>query len=704
MKISIDFETRGRVNLKDTGVHRYAEDKDTNVICMAWAVDDEPVKLWLPPWLKPWFKENHGLLVNQAEVAVGSGDALADNVAMPFNLLLLNAADPYKEFFGGKYGGLPEPFGDADEMHAWNVAFERGLWAGPLERYGLPECPPIEMWQDPMVRAAQAGLPQALGLCATALGLSEDKKKHQRGRYLIQRLSKPKRNGEWDTRPELMAEFFGYCTQDVETERTIAAGLPPMPYREKLIWCLTNKINEEGVPVDVHAARGAVKYVDKATIKLNAQASKIAGGYFDTLTQRDKVLSWVWSRGVTEMGNLQKATVDSALALGELPEDVHQVLSIRGAVSLASVKKFTAILTRLCQDRRVRDTLRYYGAATGRWSSVGLQVQNLKRPSITSDRVAELLYWLATKNTMPGYSYERGMDLLSECIRGAIQAEKDHVLVASDYSQIELRVLLWLAEDEENLQEIRDGLDPYKVMAALVFKNTYDNVTKDERQAGKAAVLGCGYQLGARTFREYAAGYGVFFSEVEAEAVVASYRSKYFKVKSFWYELQQAVVAAIKNPGLVFRCRRVQVRVYKSKKWLEIILPSARPIRYFRPRIVMAPKPWAPKDPEWIEQIQYEGTDTKTRRWGKTSTYGGKLVENITQGFSRDIMAAGMLRADKAGLNPIMTVHDEVVAHVHKEAFTDPLEVLNECLLKVPTWARGVPLNVEGWVAERYKK
>lgn len=136
-----------------------------------------------------------------------------------------------------------------------------------------------------------------------------------------------------------------------------------------------------------------------------------------------------------------------------------------------------------------------------------------------------------------------------------------------------------------------------------------------------------------------------------------------------------------------------------NKKFLMLLLPSGRPLRYFRPTVSLVDKPWG-----LVDEICFEGTDTHSRKWGRTTTYGGKLVENVTQGFARDVMAGGLLRASQAGLNPFMMVHDELVCHVLVDQFDDPLAVLNEAMLKVPSWARGLPLDVEGWVGERYQK
>ncbi|MBV1928578.1 MAG: hypothetical protein KUG81_03595 [Gammaproteobacteria bacterium] len=595
----------------------------------------------------------------------------------------------------------PTVFDQADEFHAWGAQFERTIWHMVCTRlYGWPDAPAPREWVCTMGRAALAGLPQALGLCGPAMGLPAELTKDKRGRYLIQRLCKPQKDGTFCNDADLLEELYAYCDQDVRAEIAISRGLPEMPRTERRVWALTETMNEHGVPVDVLAAAGAVAYVGRAVKALNKQAALVSGGAFQTTGQLVKVREWCEAQGV-DMPNLQKATVDKALA-GDLPDDVRTVLTAKAAAGLASVKKFKAVATRVCSDGTVKDSQRYHGAATGRFSSVGLQAHNLKRPSIGPDRVAALLGSLATHQTMHGLSYRDGLARLSATVRGVLCAKPRHQFVCSDYSQIELRVLLWLAQDETHLAEIRTGIDPYKSMAADIFGVQYDRVTGDQRQTGKVAVLGCGYQLGAKTFAAYAANFGLDLAAPQCELIVGAYRGKYAVVQKFWYDLQDACIDAISNPGNLVWCRRVAVRTVMKNRFLEILLPSGRRLRYFQPRVAMVQKPWGP-----ATEIQFQGTDTYTRKWGDTSTYGGKLVENVTQGMAADIMKAGMLRSADRGLNPVMTVHDEVVCYVPTtgpDSFTDPLAELNECLLHKPHTLAGLPLEAEGWVGVRYRK
>jgi len=646
-RVCFDFETRSTANLPKVGPRRYAEDGE--VICMAYAVDAEVPELWVP-------------------------------------------GDPF-----------PDVMAEATTLQAWNAGFERAVWEHACVRlYGWPECPPPLVFIDTQARAALAGLPLALGMCAQALGLDAEHQKDARGKYLINKLCKPGKDGRYNNDPKLLVEMYDYCVQDVVVERAISDGLPPLPYREHRIWSLTENMNNAGVPIDRAAAVGAVKYADRAAGQLNKRVEHLTGGDVERVSQVARLRGWLGKQGL-HLDDLKAGTIDALLSSsGLLTSDVRDVLQVRRSAGLASVKKFHAANARVCEDGRVKDTHRYHGAATGRWSGVGLQIQNLKRPGITPGEAEAILDRLATSGHLPGRKFEVGLACLSDCVRGLIKAEPGHALVASDYSQIELRVLLWLAGDEDNLQELRDGLDPYKTMATAIYTTPYDRVGKDERQVAKSAVLGCGYGLGKVTFGEtYAKGFGLDISPEESEFIVTAYRTKYDKVVSFWYELNDTVLEAIEYPGQTFMCRKLPVRVFKNLKWLEITLPSGRPLRYFRPHVERGvEKPWG-----LVNEIRYEGTDTYSRRWGITSTYGGKLVENVTQGLARDIMAAGMLRAEAAGLDPIMTVHDEVVCHPSVEGDgVAELDRLNECLLKLPSWARGLPLDVEGWVGPRYRK
>lgn len=653
MIISLDFETRSRIDLKRTGPRRYAD--DASVLCMAYAVDNGDPVLWLP------------------------GD----------------------EF--------PREFTAASQFRAWNAGFERAIWERTCRRlYGWPACPAPRLWNDTQARALLAGLPAALGLTAAALGLPESMQKDKAGHAVMMKLCKPKRDGTWNEDPADLLKLYSYCLQDVVTERAIGVALPPIPWREHRVWCLTESMNEAGLPIDTEAVAGAVGYCERALAALNAEAADASGGLFSTVTQLAKVHEFLEFAGVA-LPDLRAETVDAALA-GDLPDHVRIVLTARRGAGLASVKKFAAAAERVCSDGRVRDTLRYHGAGTGRWSGVGIQPQNLARPELSPAQADRWLGHLATKGTIPGVAYARGVVLLKDCVRGMFAAEPGHVFAASDYSQIELRVLLWLAMDETNLQEIRDGLDPYKTMAARIYTGVeYATVDKGQRQAGKTAVLGCGYQSGPVGMQKFATGYGMNLSDSEAQSIVDAYRGKHPAVVSFWYELQDAVFTAIAKRGETIRCRRLFVRVKKNGLWLEITLPSGRPLRYYRPRVQRVAKKWPDGSTSELDQITFDGLDTYSRRWGATHTYGGKLVENATQATARDIMAAGMLRAADAGLNPVLTVHDEVVCHVptpagDAAAEAAALDHLNACLLKLPAWAGGLPLAAEGWTGPRYRK
>lgn len=655
MKVCFDFETRSPVPIK-LGPVKYATEAE--VLCMAYTVDDADPVLWLP------------------------GDEF------PHELL------------------------DATTLQAWNAGFELAVWDRCCRRlYGWPELPSLMSVTDTQARALLAGLPRALGQCAVALGLPADQQKDTRGKALINKLCKPKKDGTYNEDPELLQELYDYCMQDVVTERAISRGLPPLPYRERRIWNLTTEINLHGIPVDEGAARGAVAYADRALEVFGKELDKITDGAVDAVSQVARLRGWLENELAltpAEMPpNLTRETLDRLLASDELTEAARRALELRRAGGLSSVKKFHAVADRAVQGPEgptLHDTLMYHGAGTGRWSGIGLQPQNLKRPDLEPGEVDRLLRQLASDGALRGRSFLDGMVLLSDCVRGIVKAHPGRVLVASDYSQIELRVLLWLAEDEKNLQELRDGLDPYKTMAVSIYDTEYARVSKGERQVAKSAVLGCGYGLGAKTFTNtYAKGMGIDLTEQQGEFIVAAYRQKYNEVVQFWYALGDAVQGAIRKPGTEQVCRRIIARTVQNGRWLELVLPSGRPLRYYRPHIEpQVEKPWG-----FTDETRYYSVDSYTRRWGLTSTYGGKLVENVTQALARDIMAAGLLNCAKAGLNPIMTVHDEVVCHPRLERVEEApllLDKVNDCLLNVPQWARGIPLAVEGWYGERYRK
>lgn len=584
---------------------------------------------------------------------------------------------------------IPRVF-DGATLHAWNSFFEYAIWVNCL---GWPETP-IERWNDTAARAAFAALPRSLGECGKVLGLPEDAAKLQRGRYLISRLSKP-RNGERCLDADLLEEMYEYCRRDVIAERELSRRLPELPDSERNAWVLDQKINLRGLYVDRKAVTSAIRICSQATKLLEADVSRASGGELNNVRQIQRVATFCAERGVG-MGSLTKACVAETLERDDLPEDVRAVLELRQRLGKTSTAKFDALLRLIdhVPDDRARGLLRYHGASTGRWSGSNFQPQNLPRgefPDASAedfrdeDDPADAVEWLQT-------IYGDPLSALSSAIRSVITAPPGRRLIVADYAAIEARVLPWLAGQADVLEVFRGHGKIYEHTASQIYRKPLGEITKDERFVGKVATLALGYQGGAKAFRQMAEAYGVDISDDLAERVKLGWRDANRQTVRYWYAVERAAVDAVRNPGEVFRCRSAAFKA--SDGFLLLRLPSGRPLRYFKPDL---------KEGKFgREQVTFEGRDSVTGKFRRQTTYGGKLVENITQAVARDLMLAGMFNVENAGYDVVLTVHDELIVEADN-GFGSAADV-ERLMCDAPTWADGLPLRAEGFETQRYRK
>jgi len=623
-RIHIDFETYSEFDLRVGGVHKYAAHPTTEILCMAWAVDNEEPQLWLPG--HPW----------------------------------------------------PSAFFEADvEIHAWNAAFERAL---------LPLDLPLARWHDTAALAACLALPRSLGECARVLNISQQK--DTRGKYLIQRLCQPYR-GERRRDPELLAELYDYCLQDVRVEREIARQIEtykPMNATERQVWLLDQQINDRGLKIDTARCEDALVLIDETVDRLKAKAQQISGGVLADVGSRARVMAWAQSHGYTLEG-YDKSAVLAALADPKLPAPVAEVLRIRQTLGKASTSKYLAMLNLAGEGDRARGLFWYHGAQTGRWAGRGFQPQNLPRPAFgDTDNCIELF-----RHRDAGLLealYGDPMAALSSCLRGMIVADKGHRLLVSDFSAIEARVLAWLADEQGPLDVFRDGGDIYCHAATGIYGRTITPKDKDERQIGKVAVLALGYGGGVGAFQTMAKAYRVTVEDEAADAIKVKWRKAHPKIVRFWYGLEEAATNAIRQQGHAFAAGPITFQC--KGDFLFAKLPSGRRLAYFHPRIEAG-------------RLTYWATDSRLGgRWGKVETYGGKLAENVTQAVARDLLAEAMLRLENHGYNVVASIHDEIICELPHGVGS--LENMEEFMTELPSWAEGLPMAAEGFECERYRK
>jgi len=360
---------------------------------------------------------------------------------------------------------------------------------------------------------------------------------------------------------------------------------------------------------------------------------------------------------------------------------VRRVLEIRSEAAKSSLGKIDRMLAVRAGDGRARGLLQYYGAGrTGRWAGRLIQVQNLPRNAAGVDP-DEVLGVLAEDTGALGLFYERPLDALSACLRGCITAAPGKLLAMIDLSQIEARVLAWLAGQKDILEVFARGEDVY------VHEATKQG--SSNRQFGKVLVLACGYGMGGAKFRDTALGYGLDLSEGEASRAVAGWRASNREVVKFWYAMEEAARACVARPGLHETVRGVRLVVRWGK--LHVRKPGGGVLVYHGARLAGG-------------DLVFDGVSQTTKQWGEQKTYGGKLVENLTQAVARDLVAEAMVRVwERYRRVPVMTVHDELVFEV------DPASPVEADAIKLlvdqaPAWAGGLPLASKLAVGFRYGK
>jgi DNA polymerase len=673
--LHIDFETRSTVDLKKTGVYVYAEDASTDVWCAAYAVGDEPVRLWTP------------------------GDAI-----------------PYELFFEGP-------------VVAHNASFERAIFAGIMgPRYGWP-IPKPEQWRCTMAMALAMALPPGLGECSKALGLNVHK--DDDGKRLMLQMAKPRRPRKdedpdalfwWDDE-ERRQKLYAYCKQDVEVERAIERHLLPLRTQELALWHLDQTINDRGIYVDADLCRQALQIVGAASSWLNDELAELTDGSVTKITAVAQLVAWLATQGVSTE-SLDKANVADLLGR-DLPENVRRVLEIRAEGGGAAVKKIDALLNGTSRDSRARGMLQFHAASTGRWAGRRFQPQNIRRPR--SENVDALIEAVATGSAdFVRMVHGEPLAAVGDCLRGLLRAAPGHVLYAADYSNIEGRLIAWFAGEDWKVQAFRDfdagdGHDIYKLAYARSFSVAPEAVGKPERQVGKVMELALGYQGGVGAFQKMAVGYGVIVEDERADELKVAWREAHPNVVQWWYDLEQAAKDAIANPGTTFHAGRIAFR--KAGSFLYMRLPSGRAICYPYPCMKRKLMPWTTQgalirvdvDPEtgeetrvyeqlpvWKDSICYKGVDQFTRQWSDQFAHGGLLANNAVQGTARDVEAEAIVRVEAADYPVVLSVHDEVVSETPEDFGS--LDEFKQLMAALPEWAEGLPLAVSGFKARRYQK
>jgi DNA polymerase len=597
----------------------------------------------------------------------------------------------------------------AVEKRAWNSPFEEQLIAGVFKR-------PTYFWRDTMVRALYASLPAALAFAGPAIGLPEDECKMPQGKKLITLFCIPRADGGFNdhtTHPEQWEVFCDYCKRDVAVERKIAGKLANFqpPDSEWDLWRLDQEINRRGLPVDMLFVNNALAMAAEEKARL-VTILKRETRLANPMTQAN-FLAFARQHGYP-YGDLAKATVNRALAQGDLPKFLDRLLRLRADAGRTSTAKYQSIASKTI-DGRIYNTMQFYGAArTGRWAGRDPQVQNFPRPSPDIEgheiEATELIRDNQYDEILMRYG--GAMTPLASLTRSSFRAPEGRTFMIADLNAIENRMLGWIADCQPILDVFRNNRDPYKDFGARMFRKPYDEITKPERTISKPAVLGCGYQLGGGaevvndngdTIRTglwgYAESMGIHMTKEQSHTSVKVFREAFPEVVQFWYALSDAAKEAVTN-----KCKtRVGRIVFEYKPGVLLLhLPSGRTLHYLKPRVEWQTRKLPDGETMRSLALTYEGMNS-VKKWCRQTTHGGKLTENICQALSRDVLAAGLIAATDYGFDVILHAHDEIVTEVPLDS---PLTLQNliDCMTRDLPWADGLPLAAAGEVTPIYKK
>ena len=642
--LSIDLETYSDQPLAKTGVYRYVESPDFEILLFAYSVD--------------------GGSVQQIDLACGEKIPPAILAAL-----------------------------EDDKVIKWafNANFERIC----LSRFlGYPTGDYLEpdSWRCSMVWAAYMGLPLSLEGAGAVLGL--EKQKLAEGKDLIKYFCQPcaptKSNG-LRTRnlpkhaPDKWLTFKKYNIRDVETEMSIQARLLKYPVPDS-VWeeyRLDQEINDRGVGLDMELVRQAIQMDGRSRSELTQAMKELTS--LDNPNSVQQMKQWLADNGV-ETDTLGKKAV--AELLKTAPQQLQKVLTLRQQLAKSSVKKYQAMETAVCADGRARGMFQFYGAnRTGRWAGRIIQMQNLPQNHLDDLSEARGLVRAGGFDALE-MLYEDVPDTLSQLIRTAFVPQEDRKFIVADFSAIEARVIAWLADEKWRQDVFAEGKDIYCASASQMFGVPVEKhgVNGHLRQKGKIAELALGYGGSVGALKAMGA-LEMGLSEDELPALVSAWRQANPKIVQFWWAVDHAVMDAVtrktttKTHGIIFSARNGM---------LFITLPSGRSLAYVKPKIG--------ENRFGGDCITYEGVGG-TKKWERIDSYGPKFVENIVQATSRDILCYAMKTLRCCSI--VMHIHDEVVIEADRRM---SLQAVCDQMGRTPPWASGLQLRADGYETDFYKK
>jgi DNA polymerase len=642
--VYLDFETRSECDLPARGPYNYARHPSTQVLCMAYAIDDGEVELWTPD--QPFPRE---ILTHQ--------------------------------------------------IRAHNAAFERLIfWYVLCPDLDLPE-PALEQFYCTAAQARSNCAPGSLEDVGRFAGASM--KKDHKGAALVRKCCLPPFKHTADD----LAALFEYCKQDVRAMRAISKSLRELSPEELADYHVNERINDRGVKVDVDLCLAAMRYSEAERVEIEARVVELTEGMV-TSVRSPKMRQWVLDRLGPEARKLAKSfkggepkdsidkTVRANLLAMENPDEVPSVVSevIQCADDLwaSATAKFSRLASLAdAEDQRIRGAFVFAGgAATGRASSFGAQLHNMPRKA--AKKPADLRHALVRGHSVVPAFGPRVTDVLKSMLRPALVPAPGKQFVVADWSAIEGRVNPWLANSpagEKKLDIFRERLDPYKVNAAATYGVQYLDVTDDQRQVGKVQELALGFGGSIGAFSAMGRVYGVRFDEPQARRIVDAWRRSNPWAVAFWQDLERAYMSAMRHPGHEFTAGRITYVYDKQHLWY--MLPSGRVLCY----------PFAKFEGEHLTYAKASWKPAAdATEWPRARLWGGLSCENCCQATAHDILRAALRQCEGV----VAHVHDEIVIET-----AEPERVraeLERIMVTPPDWAVGLPLAVEAKIMARYGK
>lgn len=646
-ELLIDVETYSDVDLSKSGVFKYVESNSFEILLFGYSVDGSDVKVVD--------------LANGEKIPPYILDALTDSNVKKFAFNSM-----FERIALSKFLGLP-----------------CGTYLDPSS------------WYCDMVWCSSLGLPLSLENVGIVLGL--EKKKLSVGKDLIRYFCKPveptKSNGGRTRNlpsdaPDKWELFKEYNARDVQAELEIHNRISKFPMQdfEWENYHLDQRINNYGILLDMEFVNHAISVDEKNSESNYERAIEITG--INNPNSPKQLKEWLVEQGESDIDSLSKAEIKRLLqgATG----NVEEILLLRQEMAKTSIKKYISMQNAVCSDSRARGLIQFYGTHTGRFAGRLIQVQNLVANHLPNLQEARKL---VIEENMKEIQVKYGSisNVLSELIRTSFIAKPGHRFIVADFSQIESRVISYMANETWRLEAYRDGKDIYcETATRLIGKPvTKTNENSEYRKYGKIAELACGYGGSIGALKNFGA-LTLGIKEEELPGIINGWRSANPHIVKMWSTFDSAVKYVIKTHN-TFKCYGTEISLERGILFIK--LPSGRRLAYCKPRIGI--------NNFGSECVQYEGVGTG-KRWEIISTFGGRIVENVVQAFAADVLMNSMRRLDQKGFKITITVHDEVVLEVPNGVSS--VKEVCDLMSESPSWAKDLLLKADGYECLAYEK